>query len=71
MKKNPALEKVVKDDRAMAALKAVADEMIINWDSTSCVKDTAFETAKATIEKESKVKALQQFFAELEQKVYA
>lgn len=70
MKKDVVLERLVKNDANMAALKRVANDLIENWASGSSIKETAFDTAKTIIRKESKIEAIKQFISELEQRAY-
>lgn len=62
------LQKIL-DERTFQVLQKVANLLIKNWDR-SCVKETEWETAKATVEKESKIQALKTFLEELERQAY-
>ena len=54
----------------LKVIRTVANALILNWDRQSCVKDTEFETLKAIIEKESKIKGLTILFDELERNAH-
>ena len=62
------LQKIL-DERTFSVLQKVANILIRNWDR-SCIKETEWETARATIEKESKIQALKTFLEELERQAY-
>ena len=47
-------------------LKGFCERLKTKWRGESCVKDTEFLTAKATIEKEARCKALDALISEIE-----
>lgn len=59
------LEKLL-DDPVFNYLKLIVEEMKTNWRSVSSVKDTEFNTVKATIEKEAKCGALDALVSNIE-----
>jgi len=62
------LQKIL-DERTFQVLQRAANMLISNWDR-SCIKETEWETAKATVIKESKIEALKTFLEELEREAY-
>lgn len=69
MQRNQLLQKIV-DCNEYKAVESVANEMILNWNSQSSVKETEFLTTRATIEKEAKVTAIKTFLNELEKQAH-
>lgn len=61
------IQKIVKDDALFNSLIEVANTLIFNWEKQSCVRDSEWDTARLTIEKESKISALKLFLKELEE----